>query len=404
VRICLIRCPSPFLIEDGIVPPLGLMAVGTGLKQKGHDVFIHDRGDDIPLDFDYYGLGPTTPEYGYALSIREKIKKHTDAKIVIGGPYATLNPEECLKDGFDCVVAGDGEIVSEDAFKSGKNIIVGPEKPLDEYPIIDRALINPQEYKYYLNDRLSTTVVSGRGCPYKCAFCCKNHSSVRLRSAGKVIEEIKYLNREFGYNAIMFPEDIFIRDKLRAEAVFKYMGKAGIISRCLVRADVVVRHGKDFTALMANSGCIEVGMGVESGSDTILKNVNKGESVSTIKKAVRMIKRAGIRIKGFFIVGLPGESLTTLAETKKFLDEMCFDDVDIKIFQPYPGSPIWDNRQEYDIQWHNGVDYKNMFYKGRPKEYYGNVCTSSLTSEQIVSEWINMEATYKGSERHNTCA
>jgi len=393
MKICLIRCPSPFLIEDKALPPLGLMAVGTGLKKKGHEVYIHDGlVEDVPRDFHYYGFGPTTPEYGHALNIKASLPK--EARFVIGGPYATLNPVDCLKDGWDCVVVGDGENSAEKSFAGNDNLVFGGEEDLNSYPIIDRTLVDIYSYKYYLDGRLSTTIITSRGCPYKCAFCCKIHRSVRLMSAERIIDEIKYLRFKFGYSAIMYSEDLFIIDRKRAEKVFEAMASLGIIFRCLVRADVIVKYGQEFSDMMSECGCVEVGMGIESGSDTILKNVNKGESVSTIKKAIRMLQRANIRVKGFFILGLPGETYYTINETREFLDEMELNDADIIIFQPYPGSPIWENKENYDIQWNNDLNYSEMFYKGRAGEYHGNVSTSGLSNKELVDEWIEMQAKY----------
>jgi anaerobic magnesium-protoporphyrin IX monomethyl ester cyclase len=390
MKICLIRAPSPFLIEDAMVPPLGLMAVGTGLKRAGHDVTIHDGRLPVPTGFDCYGIGPTIPEYEFALSVR---KNMPDARIVIGGPYATLTATKCIKDGFDCVVIGDGEDV-EEAFTSEVMYLKAPEGNLDNYPIVDRSLVNIRDFKYPIDDREATTIVTGRGCPFKCGFCCKNHKTVRLRHANNIIEEIDYLYYDYGYNALAFPEDLFILDKKRAEVVFRHMKLRDIASRCLVRADVVARYGPEFCEMMVDCGCTHVGMGVESGSDTILTNVNKGETAKTIKYAIKILQEQGVRVKGFFIIGLPGESKKTLDETRAFLDEVNLYDVDIKIFQPYSGSPIADNKDDYDIDW-DDTGYGAQFYKGRPGEYFGNVRTSSLTSEEIVKEWIDMEATYK---------
>jgi radical SAM superfamily enzyme YgiQ (UPF0313 family) len=179
------------------------------------------------------------------------------------------------------------------------------------------------------------------------------------------------------------------------EAIGQCLSNLGIIWRCLIRADTLVRYGDDVVKMMADCGCISAGMGIESGSPQILKNVNKKQSVPTIKKAVTMLKRHGIMVKGFFIVGLPGETQGTLNETKAFLDEMELDSVDIKIYQPYPNTLIWDNKDQYDISWSDGLDYSKQFYKGRPEEYYGNIYTSALTNEQIRDEWIAMEAQYK---------
>lgn len=312
MKICLVRCPSPFLIEDKLFPPLGLMAVGTCLKRHNHDIIVYDGdGIGIPTGYDAYGFGPTTPEYGYALYVKEILSDIENARFVIGGPFATLQPEKCVGDKWDSVLVGDGEFLSALAFAE-KGVLVAEEEPIDGYPIIDRSLVDIKSYKYMLDGRLATTIMTGKGCPFKCGFCCKNHCSVRLRSAGNIIKEIDYLHYDFGYDALAFPEDLFILNRKRAETVFAHMKKRGIISRCLIRADVIARYGSEFAEMMADSGCTHIGMGVESGSDKILRNVNKGETVRTIKYAINILKDAGIRAKGFFIVGLPGETHETL--------------------------------------------------------------------------------------------
>ena len=172
MNICLIRCPSPFLIDEWVFPPLGLMAVATSLKQNGHKVTICDKGE-IPMDCDAYGFGPTTPEYGYALEKRNEIRqKNPKARVVIGGAYATLNAQKCLNDGFDCVVTKDGEPVADKAFTSKFWLIDGGENnSLDDYPVIDRSVISLENYRYILNGRPATTLMTSQGCPFKCGFC-----------------------------------------------------------------------------------------------------------------------------------------------------------------------------------------------------------------------------------------
>jgi radical SAM superfamily enzyme YgiQ (UPF0313 family) len=372
------------------------MAVGTALKVKGHKVTIYDGDlDKVPLNFPYYGFGPTTPEYPYALTTRDRIKKvNSEARIIIGGPHAVLNTQECLKDDWDCVVCGDGELVVETAFLTDVFLINEKENPLDWYPIIDRTIIDLSKYKYYLNGRLATTLMTSQGCPFKCGFCAKNYRTVRFRSVESVFKEIEILHSKFGYTALAFPEDLFILDKQRTERICGSLKSLGIIWRCLIRADIAVKHGKDFIKTLAKSGCVSVGMGVESGSDKILSIIHKGETVATIKEAIKMLKDEGIKVKGFFILGLPGETKETLEATNRFLDEVQLDDVDIKIYHPFPGTPIWNNKDSYDIQWHE-IEREKSFYKGRLGEYYGNVSTSSLTNNQIKEEWVKMERSYK---------
>lgn len=397
MRICLVRCPAPFLIDERVFPALGLMAVGTALKQKGHDVTIYDGHiDTIPLDFDNYGFGPTIAEYSFARDAKDKIKAHNpSAKVIIGGPYATLNPGRCMDDNFDCVVRGDGELVAEDAFAGSATLIEADEHPLDDYPTIDRSILDIRSYKYFLDGEPATTLMTSQGCPFKCAFCCKNYTTVRFKSIERVKEEIDDLHYNFKFNALAFPEDLFIMRRKRTESICLHLKSLRIKWRCLVRADMVVKYGPEFTSLMADCGCVDVGMGIESGSDRILKIVNKAEDSSTILKAIELLKGARIRVKGFFIVGLPGETGETITETRRFLDRAKLDDIDIKIYQPYLGSPIWKEREKYDLQWDDNIDFDKLFYKGKYGEYYGNVRTSSLTTEQIYKEWVDIEYTYK---------
>jgi len=395
MRICLVRCPSAFLIDERAFPPLGLMAVGAGLKRQGHDVTVFDGEiEDLPLDYPYYGFGPTAPEYPHALGSLQRIKEYNpDAKVILGGPHAILNYLQCGQDGWDCIVVGDGENAAEEAFRGHRTLVFAEPLPLDSYPLPDRTLVDLHGYHFTLHGRPATTIMSSRGCPFHCSYCCKTEKIVRLRSAPKVIEEIQTLEG-MGWNGLAFPEDIFIVNKARTEAICAYLKTRDIIWRCLVRADIVVKYGQDFLQMMVDAGCVGVGVGVESGSDRILKIINKGETVAQTHEAIRMFKRAKLYVKGFFIVGLPGENEESLAETDRFLAEAKMNDIDCKIYQPYPGSPIYNHRERYDIQW-DDIPLEQTFYKGRPSEYYGNVRTSALTTERIVEAWNELERKYK---------
>ncbi|MBU2685858.1 MAG: B12-binding domain-containing radical SAM protein [Gammaproteobacteria bacterium] len=393
MNICLVRCPSPFLIDERAFPPLGLLAVGAGLKQSGHEVVVYDGEIELlPMDYAYYGFGPTSPEYPAAVDCLHRIKSvNPSARVVIGGPHVTLTR---TRDDFDCMVIGDGELAAHEAFASDVSEVVAADLPLDQYPIPDRSLVDIKSYNFRLHNRKTTSVVGSRGCPWACAFCSKNHNRVRMNSATRIIEEIGILYEQFGYDAIAFPEDIFILDKKRTAEVCRFMKQRGIIWRCLVRADLIIKYGHDFIDMMVDSGCVGVGMGMESGSNTILRNINKRETVEQLLEAVQMLRSRGAFIKGFFIVGLPGENEETLAETEAFLSKARLDDVDIKIFQPYPASPIYDHPERYDVRWQT-IPLEYTFYKGLPGEYYGNVSTSALSTERIIEAWKYFEQTYK---------
>ena len=173
MTICLVRCPSSFLLDERAFPPLGLMAVGAGLKRDGHDVVLYDGEiEELPLDYPQYGFGPTSPEYPHAVDCLHRIKEaNPSARVVLGGPHATLLHHQCLSHGWDCIVVGDGENAAAQAFTGSDKVIIAASRPLDEYPIPDRSLVDIRSYRFRLHDRQATTVMGSRGCPFSCGFC-----------------------------------------------------------------------------------------------------------------------------------------------------------------------------------------------------------------------------------------
>ena len=398
MKICLVRLPSPYLINEKAFPPLGLLAMATVLKHSGHEVVVHDGSmEDIPPGFEAYGLGPSVTEYGYARTALDIIRRSTpSARVVIGGPHATLNLAECVRDGFDCVVSGDGEPVVTEAFSNPGAVIRsgGESSDLDEFPITDRSFINLSDYEYLINSRPAAPIVTSKGCPFNCGFCSRVYKRVRMRSARHVIKEIDYLQRDLGYGAVMFFDDTFVVDRRRVIAIASHLKRLGMLWRCLVRGDLIVKYGSDFAQMLSDHGCVEVGMGIESGSDRILKIIGKREDTGTIRSAIDLLKSHGIRVKGFFIIGLPGEDADTLAETARFVESSGLDDMDFSIFKPYAGSRIHAHREEYDIDW-DPMDYSLTFYKGDGREAGGNIRTSKLSNAEIVSAMYAMEEKYK---------
>ena len=217
---------------------------------------------------------------------------------------------------------------------------------------------------------------------------------VRYYSIDRIEREIVYLKERWNYGALMIFDDVFILNRKRARKICTLLKLHGIVWRCFVRGDLVVRHGQGLVDMMARSGCVEVAIGIESGSDRILKIICKGENTSTLLKAVRMLQQAGIRVKGLFVVGLPGEDFSSLKETEWFAQICHLDDVDFTVYQPYRGSPIWSNRCRYDIDWDDAPS-NQRFYKGRHGEYECAVSTSNLTREDILKARDNLERMFK---------
>ncbi|HEY6019935.1 MAG TPA: radical SAM protein [Candidatus Paceibacterota bacterium] len=391
--ICLISPSSPFLIDDKVFPPLGLLYIGGELKRRGYDVKVYDgETKDIPSGYDIYGVSLTTPQYPQAAEIVKHLRSMSgDVKIVAGGPHATVDPESCLKIGFDSVVMQSGEaslpLVAEHGCRQIETPWSGENHP-------DRSLIDLNNYKYEIDGRRATSVMTTRGCPYQCGFCCKVNKRVKVFSADFVLDELRELKNVYGYRAFMFYDDIFILNVNRLFTILDEIKKWDIIWRGFVRADIVAKNGIEVAKRMYESGCREVGMGIESGSETILRNINKGETTDTMKKGIAILKEAGIRVKGFLIVGLPGESLDTIGETQRFLRTSGLDDMDFSLFTPYKKTTIYENKDKFDIHW-DALDLNHLWYKGTPGEYESQVWTSALSRQDLVAARDILEKEFK---------
>jgi len=404
-KISLINPPSPFLISDTVMPPLGLMYLSSNIKvniDNNHDINNDDvkiidlavnKDFKIPDNCDMYAFTSTTPQYNITLSIMKKLKsKNQQSTFVIGGAHASCFSEECRKDGFDCVVIGEGERSIIDIYnfvtkhKKDNSFIRGIIRSrqiqnIDTIQFPDRTFDGYNKYKYILNEEKCATMITSRGCPFKCSFCCNMWgNTVRLRSSENVLQEVKQI-KSSGTNAIQFYDDTFTVNKKRVEEICKGLKEMIITWRCFIHTNTI-----DLKLLetMKNSGCVEVGIGVESGNQEILNNINKKIEINKVIKICNDCHTIGLRIKTFLIIGLPGESHKSVDDTIKFLKLANPDDYDYSIYTPFPRTDIWDNTNKYDIKFDKEtLNYSKMFYKGIYGNYQSQVSTSNLSIEDI---------------------
>jgi len=369
--INLVNPKSPFLENQEMMPPLGLMMLSAVIKREGFRCQIIDEGlGDQRPDGDLFFTG-TTPQWN------EMEKDAFKGYRVLGGSHASINPEEVLKTSrFSCVVAGEGEGVIKDILINKPVGIIQASRitDLDSLPFPDRT--DAHRYHWLFEGRKTTTMVTSRGCTGKCAFCCRTlDRKIYFRSAKNVLEEIKEI-RSLGFGAVMFYDDSIAMRKERLREICKGMEKMDMLWRCFIRSDQV---NYELLQMMAMAGCREVLIGIESGSDTILKNIQKHETADMHKKAIADAKRAGIKVKALMIAGLPGETWETIEESKKFLAETRPDSMDVTVLQVYKGCPISANPQNYDLKF-----TEPTWYKGRKGEYASTVSTSAMSGEEIV--------------------
>lgn len=406
VSVALINPPSPFLIDDRVMPPLGIMYLSSYLKANGIKVDIFDLAVNSELEdgYDIYAITSTTPQYHAAKHILDILKiVNPNSRFVIGGSHASSFKEQCHNDGFECVIIGEGEkaLLSIAKFHEahGKHnsklsgiLKCAHIEDINGIPFPDRTFKGFEQYNYQLNGHKATTMITSRGCPFDCYFCCNTWGNkVRLRSASNIISEVEVIKKCYGIDAIQFYDDTFTVSRKRVLDICKGLKELGITWRCFVHANTVNRQ---LLKAMKDSGCVEVGMGVESGSDKILQVVNKQISLNRAIEVCEMCHEIGIRIKTFLMIGLPGESRETVDSTIKFLELARPDDFDITIYTPFPNTRIWDEKEQFDIKFDKDkLDYSKMFYKGKCGKYACQVQTSHLLPSEIeeLRDYVDTE-------------
>lgn len=401
--IALINPPSPFLLDDAVMPPLGLMYLSSYLKEHGQEPTIYDLAVNSDINIkgnEIFAITSTTPQYPEAIKIIDMLRnKYPQSLFVIGGAHATAFKNKCRKH-FDAIITGEGEDALLSICKfidmSDNSRICGLIKArqisnIDEIPFPDRTFNGFEKYHYTLNGLPTTTMMTSRGCPFNCHFCCNTWGNkVRLRSSLNVLVEVEQL-KEMGFKAIMFYDDTFTINKKRVIEIAKGLKELNIVWRCFIHASTV---DYDLLKLMFESGCVEIGMGVESGNNGILKTVNKKIDLEKAIELSDWCHQIGLRIKTFLMIGLPGESKETINNTISFLKRARPDDFDYTVYSPFPNTEIWDHKEKYDIIFDkDNIDYSKLFYKGIAGKYTAQISTSKLTSEEIerYRDYVDIE-------------
>jgi len=405
--ISLIFPSSPFLIDQEVFPPLGILYLAAVLRDWGYtvqviDLAAADFNDLVRVESNIVGISLTTPQRDQAYRIARQLKKEGKT-LIAGGPHATHMPHECIENGFDYVIKGEGEMALTALMlylTSGMQCdekVLGNTSDLvsiDRLPLPARDLIDIKKYHYTIDSRPATTLMTSRGCPFHCSFCARITRKFRQASSKYVIREVEHLNKEYGFEAFMIFDDVFVTSRKRTRELAEYFGQKDYRFRCFARSNLIDDQTASYLARM---GVVEVGMGVESGSDEILQKNLKGTTTQRNLEAVWALRKAGIRCKAFLIVGLPGETEGTILDTQRWIEEARPDDVDFTVFQPLPGSPVFEKPELWDIKFQ--YNSAPMWYKGIPGSYKSTVSTEGLSSERIVELRDMMEAKYKDKEK-----
>ncbi len=366
-------------------PPLGLGYLAAVMEAEGHTAAIFDLGLEPrqPLEQaiaplvafapDLVGITAMTNNYHSAEATCALVKERLGCPVVLGGPHATVFPERVAADPHvDYVVYGEGEETLRELVRAlvafgprpgdevlgqirglcftaaSGEVIRTPERPLirdlDALPFPARHLFALERYPLYAaNGERMVTLLSSRGCPYNCSYCFKGivGRTYRQRSPENLIAEIRSLMETYGYRNFYFIDDLFTIDRRRLTALTTRFIEEGLDIRwqCLARVDRVT---PDLLRLMYRAGCREVHYGIETGNAEILARLGKHITLEQVRQAVAWTAQAGILAKGYFMLGLPGDTEETMQQTIQFACELELDQAMFSLTTPFPGTRLWD--------------------------------------------------------------
>jgi radical SAM superfamily enzyme YgiQ (UPF0313 family) len=351
---------------------LGIGYMISALKQAGHtDIDFYsgffDSNETILRgisDADIVGFGCTSPQMKHALALAS----HCKGRTVFGGVHPSALPEQTVGSPYVCqAVVGEGErAITRIANGLEDTIVSAPYiTDLDAIPFPDRVAIKQErniQVAYRDNNIRIGSIFTSRGCPFSCRFCASRavwSKRVRFRSAESVLEEFDRIVAEQHLDYVKFSDDTFTLNKKRVHDFCKQKLKSSVSLvpwGCNIRADTV---DLDTLRLMQEAGCDSVWIGVESGSPSILKDMNKGETLGQIETVFNQAKQLGLRTRAYFLLGMPNETSDDIDLTEDCANRIQADDTGFTILAPYPGTEFYDIKKHRNVDWSIVDEYDN---------------------------------------------
>ncbi len=404
MKVLLINPPNTYHHGDdfAVTFPLGLAYLASVLERNGHEPLVIDSlaGFDPPTEMTdgFYRCGMTeaelvaetqrlepdlvgltcayTVQYPTTRSLAQAIKRATNVPIVIGGAHCSALPSETLAEGcFDYVVIGEGElpllalcdhlergsslagvhgIAYRDSSGNSHENDKEPMKEVNAVPVPARHLFDMNQY---INSPYShngstfrmpyATMITSRGCPLKCTFCSVHTiwgRNNRTRDAQQVVDEIEELYREYDVREIHFEDDMLTLDRQRMIDICREIVSRKLDITWTTPNGVYVNTlNEDLLTAMKESGCYQLALAIESGSQSVLRTImKKNISLQYAREVVKMMRRLKMGVYFFLIIGMPGETEADIVKTVEYAKELMPDEAYFSIATPYPGTPLYD--------------------------------------------------------------
>ena len=366
------------------------------------------------------GFSCTSASILPCLKMAEESKRISNSITVFGGMHPTILPEETARSKLvDYIIIGEAErsfpsfiealSQRENPFQvpgvggcGGTGFHLNPPKPVEQnidcFPFPDReAIVNLKSHRNYFE-----AMMASRGCPYQCTFCSGRNltgGKIRYRSIESVVEEMKELMHRYQMKHIMFYDDAFLIHKNRVIKLCQEIlnQKMKVTWGGFTRADSV---DPDILALMRESGCNYLGIGVESGSDRILEKIKKGYTRKQAIEGVQLIKRSGIEVSINMIIGFPFERAEDIRDSISLIEEL---DVptNINTFTPYPKTELFEECLQrgllnQEIDWSSISQHSpyNEFVQEVKPEVYRKLLEEMLSVADRIQVQRNRDSTF----------
>lgn len=370
-----------------LMPPLGILSIAAWLEKHGIEVEIidgyasresHQAMVDkvIASGCSAVGFSCTTSSFPETDRIATLLKQAAPHIVtILGGAHACTIGEALLDryPALDYLVLGEGENTMLELVRFGFSGVEkipglayrGPDgrgtasgvreliKNLDELPFPAYHLLPdfPRLYKLPLFSypaSPNTSIISSRGCPYACSYCDRSVFSrgFRFNSPEYILEHVAMLHRNYGIRHVFFYDDLFTFDRRRVAEFCALKEKKGIrvTYNCIARLEHV---DAELLGLLKRSGCWQVNFGIESGDPEVLKKHRTFYGLDDVGQKLMMVKQAGMRVKGLFMVGLPGEDEAAIRRTIDYALSLPLDEINVTKFTPFPGAPVYKTIREF---------------------------------------------------------
>jgi radical SAM superfamily enzyme YgiQ (UPF0313 family) len=282
--------------------------------------------------------------------------------------------------------------------KEGK-ILHNFDRPLpddiDAIPFPAHHLFNIERYTNLnpLTDGLDMnarayTIVTSRGCPYKCTYCSKpiTGDTWRGRTIDNVIAEWEWLVKDLGATEIGITDDIWNLDRDRAKDLCRALVKANLnhVPWVTIHGMKVNNTDQELFSLMKQAGCKRVGFGVENGDDWMLRHViKKGQTVAMVRDAFKWAKSAKLQTMGFFIFGMPGETEESMEKTIRLSMELDPDLAHFMMAAPFPGTEMWETLKKHGNVFSDTMDWSQLAIQDNAAHF----AFGDLDKETVERKW-----------------